>query len=116
MLGRKIKEARLKKGYTQTELGNLVGVTKEAICRYEKGLINPKMKVFEKLVICLDLTLDYTVVRKVDSVNENKEEYFKLNDDDIKIIEQLKKYPNLYYEICMDIPNKINAINKIMKK
>mgnify|MGYP001251279008 CR=1 FL=1 len=35
--GELIKSARIKKGYTQVELGDLLGVTNKAISRWEKG-------------------------------------------------------------------------------
>ena len=36
--GELIKNARIKKGYTQVELGDLLGVTNKAISRWEKGV------------------------------------------------------------------------------
>lgn len=39
--GELIKSARIKKGYTQVELGDLLGVTNKAISRWEK------VKVFQ---------------------------------------------------------------------
>lgn len=36
--GELIRNARIKKGYTQVELGDLIGVTNKAISRWEKGV------------------------------------------------------------------------------
>lgn len=36
--GAMIKEARIKKNYTQSELGNLVGVSNKAVSRWENGV------------------------------------------------------------------------------
>lgn len=33
-----IKEARIRKNYTQTELGNLIAVSNKAVSRWENGL------------------------------------------------------------------------------
>lgn len=33
-----IKSARLQKGYTQSELGDILGVSNKAISRWEKGV------------------------------------------------------------------------------
>ena len=38
-LGQKIKEARLQKGLTQQELGDIVGLQKSAIAKYENGRV-----------------------------------------------------------------------------
>lgn len=37
--GELIRNARIKKGYTQVELGDLIGVTNKAISRWEKGIV-----------------------------------------------------------------------------
>ena len=49
-IGQKIKEARLTKGLTQEQLGNLVGVQKSAIAKYENGrVVNIKRSTLHKL-------------------------------------------------------------------
>lgn len=55
-VGKKIKEARLAKGLTQEELGNLVGLQKSAIAKYENGrVVNIKRSTLQKLAKALDL-------------------------------------------------------------
>lgn len=39
IMGKRIKELRLKKGVTQEELGKIIGVQKSAILKYESGLV-----------------------------------------------------------------------------
>lgn len=39
-IGKRIKEYRLKKGMTQTELGDMVGASKQTIYKYETEKIN----------------------------------------------------------------------------
>lgn len=49
-IGEKIKAARLAKGYTQEELGNLIGVQKSAVAKYESGrVVNIKRSVLAKI-------------------------------------------------------------------
>ena len=56
-IGEKIKNARLAKGYTQEELGKIVGVQKAAIGKYEKGrVVNIKRSVLVKLAKALDIS------------------------------------------------------------
>lgn len=50
--GELIKSARIKKGYTQVELGDLLGVTNKAISRWEKGDSFPDIGVIEEFVRC----------------------------------------------------------------
>lgn len=55
-IGQKIKEARLAKGLTQEQLGNLVGVQKSAIAKYENGrVVNIKRSTLHKLGMALGL-------------------------------------------------------------
>ena len=55
-IGQKIKEARIAKGLTQEELGNLVGLQKSAIAKYENGrVVNIKRSTLQKLAKALDL-------------------------------------------------------------
>ena len=55
-IGQKIKQARLAKGLTQEELGNMVGLQKSAIAKYENGrVVNIKRSTLRKLAQALDL-------------------------------------------------------------
>ena len=55
-IGQKIKQARIAKGLTQEELGNLVGLQKSAIAKYESGrVVNIKRSTLQKLAQALDL-------------------------------------------------------------
>lgn len=55
-IGLRIKEARLAKGLTQEELGDIVGVQKSAIAKYENGrVVNIKRSTLQKLAKALDL-------------------------------------------------------------
>jgi len=55
-IGAKIKQARLAKGYTQEELGKLIGVQKSAVAKYEKGkIVNIKRSVLAKISKVLDI-------------------------------------------------------------
>ena len=38
-IGQKIREARIEKGMTQEELGDILGVQKSAVAKYENGRI-----------------------------------------------------------------------------
>lgn len=55
-IGKKIRDARLAKGLTQEELGNIVGLQKSAIAKYENGrVVNIKRSTLQKLAQALGL-------------------------------------------------------------
>lgn len=55
-IGQKIRNARIAKGLTQEQLGNLVGLQKSAIAKYENGrVVNIKRSTLQKLAQALDL-------------------------------------------------------------
>ncbi len=71
--GALIKEARTKKKFTQSELGDLVGVTNKAVSRWENGESFPDVGVIEKLSEVLDISIQDIVTGGI-TVNEYKEE------------------------------------------
>lgn len=69
-LGKKIKKARKTKGLTQEELGNLLGIQKSAIAKYENGrIINLKKETLKKLSGILGVTLDELLLDDEDEEN-----------------------------------------------
>ncbi len=60
--GQLIKDARNKKGYTQQELGDIVGVTNKAVSRWENGESFPDVAVLESLAAALDIKIDELII------------------------------------------------------
>lgn len=58
-VGDRIKELRANKGFTQSDLAKLVGLTYIQVGRYEKGKSNPSADVLQKLASALDTTTDF---------------------------------------------------------
>lgn len=54
-IGDKIKKARIDKGLTQKELGNILGVSQAMIGQYEKGARHPKAETLKKFSNALDI-------------------------------------------------------------
>ena len=105
-IGKLIKDARLAKGMTQEDLGNLVGVQKSAIAKYENGrVVNIKRSTLQGLAEALDLkgsdliiesspkeaaSLSARVLSDAD-LREVVGMYLSLNDDDKKTYKELLK-------------------------
>ena len=66
-LGKKIREARLKKGYTQQVLAEKADVAEMYISQIERGLKMPSMNLFIKIITALDISSDYILRDEVPS-------------------------------------------------
>lgn len=115
--GNRIKIARKNKGYSQQELGDMLGVTKVSICGYEKGTRTPTIDTFMRLIKVLELEPLYALGLEQEVVCDSDEEYVvRMSSDDIKIIEELKKHRRLYSDLCSNPKRTIDIINLNMDK
>ncbi len=78
--GNMIRDARTQKGYTQAELGTLLGVSNKAVSRWENGDSFPDIGVLESLADILDLSIQDLVVGEhcEDAGNEAVKEVARL--------------------------------------
>ncbi len=103
-IGDLIKQARLKKGLTQEELGKIVGVQKSAIAKYENGrVVNIKRSTLQKLADALgirgsDLIIEsnpeeaanlHAKVLLDGDLMESIELYYTLNNEKRKMVRDL---------------------------
>lgn len=58
IIGEKIKQYRLKNGWTQQELGSRIGISKNAIGNYEKGIRSPKKDTMFDLASAFKISID----------------------------------------------------------
>jgi transcriptional regulator with XRE-family HTH domain len=103
-IGQKIKEARNKKKLTQQELGELIGVQKSAIAKYESGrVVNIKRSTLQKIASALDMRPSELIFESSpkDTANfhvriisdfelmDALKEYYKLSEDNKRVIRDL---------------------------
>ena len=65
--GKMIRQARIDKGYTQSELGDMIGVSNKAISRWENGETFPDIGVIEPLAQMLELRIQDIIIGTNDS-------------------------------------------------
>ncbi len=95
-IGQKIKQARIAKGLTQEELGNLVGLQKSAIAKYENGrVVNIKRSTLQKLAKALGLRGSDLVIEA--DPKEAVELHAKVLLDD-ELMDVIEKYYTLTAE------------------
>ena len=103
-IGKKIREARIAEGMTQQELGDLIGVQKSAIAKYESGrVVNIKRSTLQTIASALnirpsELIFDETPKGSADfhvriitdfELMEALKDYYKLSLDNQKIVRDL---------------------------
>ena len=69
-LGKKIREARLRKGYTQESLAKKAEIGAMYLGEIERGSKMPSLNIFVKLVEALDISADYILRDELPSGKE----------------------------------------------
>jgi transcriptional regulator with XRE-family HTH domain len=60
-LGENMMLLRKKKGFSQAELGKLIGTSGDVVGRYERGDISPSIEVVSKIADALEVSIDYLI-------------------------------------------------------
>ena len=66
-----IRNARIRKNYTQSELGDLLGVSNKAISRWENGDSFPDVALLENLAVVLDIRIQDIVTGDTEKNDES---------------------------------------------
>ncbi len=69
-LGKKLKEARIKAGYTQEVLAEKAAIGPVYLGEIERGIKMPSLNVFIKIVIALGISADYILRDELPSGKE----------------------------------------------
>lgn len=90
-IGKRIKEARERAGFTQEELAKRVGVTGSAITNYEKETSHPKESIMYALIDELGVDANYLFQDCVKIKNSSSTTEAVPEECDIELIEYLRK-------------------------
>lgn len=102
-IGKKIKNARKKMGYTQEELGEKIGVQKSAVAKWENGrVVNIKRSTLAKISKILEIPpielIGDIEESPVEAGNKLADMFFQLNlkdDDDVELEKLIEEYKQL---------------------
>lgn len=106
--GSRLREVRKKRGLTQTELGELIGVGKSAICCYEKETRNPTLEAVIEMINVFGVSADYLLGTDYlikTSNKDNNEAFVAMTKEEVIFIEELKKN-KLVYDILLHDPKR----------
>ncbi len=101
-VGEKIKQLRKEKGLTQCELGELLGVKKAAVQKYESGQVqNLKQVTIKKLCTVFDKSPAYFIF----------DEYENQLRNEVKLIEMMEEQYGRDIILVLEIIVKLNSEN-----
>ena len=69
-LGKRIRESRIKKGYTQQNLAERADIGVVYISEIERGIKMPSLNIFIKIIDALDVSADYILRDEISSGKE----------------------------------------------
>ena len=109
-IGQRIRKARIAKGMTQEELGNIVGVQKSAIAKYETGrVVNIKRSTVQKIVSALNIRPSELIF---ESSPETTANFHVQILTDLELMDALKEY----YELSKENQKMVRDLISNLKK
>jgi transcriptional regulator with XRE-family HTH domain len=89
-LGEKIKELRIKKGFSQEQLANMLNTTKQAIYKYENGIVtNIPLEKIELISTILETTPAYLMGWEAKEPTETNDGLSDKKKDIISFVESI---------------------------
>ena len=115
-IGAKIKSARLAKGMTQEELGEILGVQKSAIAKYESGrVVNIKRSTLKKISDVLNIPPFELIFdeehRKIQKKNDVLSDIVLKINEDAELLEIVEALSNLDFEKREAVKAVLNAFS-----
>lgn len=103
LFSKRLKEKRKEMGFTQKQLGEMVGVTKVSICCYENGTRTPTLDTLVDLSNALQVELTYLLGVDCFVVAEDEpHSAINLAKDEIELIKELRMHIKLYEKLLED--------------
>lgn len=88
MIGEKIKLLREKRGLTQEELAEKIGVSKSSISQWENGMKEPRMGMIQKVADLFGVTKSYIIENETQEYDPDALEILDMleNNYDLKML------------------------------
>lgn len=117
-IGENIREARLKAGLTQKQLGERIGITAQSVAQWETGRREPKLKSLEKIADALHVSLASIYGLSEDKTNAVEIALFdsELNDGKIdKDVFDERLWVELSIDLSFDIQSALCKSETLLK-
>ena len=116
VFGKRLRELRKERGFTQQQLGDKVGVTKVSICCYENGTRTPTLETLIDLADVLGvkvtalLAVDYFAVSEEDETNT-----LNVAKDELEILRLMRNYPRVYERLLEEPKRTLDYIDQKLR-
>ena len=111
---RRLKEARTDKGLTQADVAAQLGIKKNTVSNYEKGITNPDMDSFIEL--CKLYDLDFSEVLSIAYSYAPKRKGFILDSNEKKLVEDYRQLDRIGQEaVNFAIKHQLERIREFEK-
>ena len=112
---KRIKDLREDNDLFQRDIANLLGISQQYYSEYESGKRTPPIDVLIKIANFLEVDFLWLIGMELE-FPKAKNRIVSLSDEDIKIIDALKKDSTLYEKFLMDPDRAITDITNHLKK
>ena len=105
-----LKNLRLKKGLSQQQLADILGISQQSVNKYENHNIEPDISTLSSMATLFNTSVDYLIGHStIDHVIEKVEKY-DLNDRESKLVDSYRKLsPREKESIDLVIENYISS-------
>ena len=114
-IGERMKEIRKSRGWNQDQVAKLLGVTRQAVSHYERGIREPNYEMVEAFADRFNVTIDYLQGRDDNSIYYLTPEVAELAQE-IHEYNHLKKLFDVAHDASPEILETICDILTILKR
>ena len=93
----RLRRLRRYRDWSQGQLAQKIGIDKQRISKYERGLTSPPLNILIQIAHSLEISLDYLLTGKTNGAEKLK------NARLIERIEELEKLPGEYQETLISV-------------
>lgn len=107
MIGERLKQLRTEKGLRQSDIAEVIGVSRAAYTQYELGMSEPDLNTIQQLASFFDVSTDYLLGR----TNERKNQIIKVDEN-----EWPPEAKVLFRDVKKLTPEQLELVTKLVKQ
>lgn len=97
-----LKELRIDRNLTQKQLSEMLDLSKNTVCEYEKGRAEPSIETLLKLSGIFGVSVDYLLGREDDFGNVVVSENNEITPEEKELLTLFRSLPNIRRKTVMD--------------